>query len=57
MTKQEESERVLNRQGARILSEQELSQVTGGLHTANCTFNPKTCAMDGDCEPPIRCPL
>jgi bacteriocin-like protein len=49
--------RVLARMGARTLSEQELEQVSGGIITANCTFDPKTCKMDGDCEPPIRCPL
>jgi hypothetical protein len=47
--------RVLARLGARLLSEQEIEQVAGGIHTSPCPFNPKTCAMDGDCEPPIRC--
>jgi hypothetical protein len=55
MSENKKANRVLARMGARLLSEQECAQVAGGIHTANCTFNPKTCAMDGDCEPPIRC--
>ncbi len=55
MSGSKEANRVLARRGARLLSEQELEQVAGGIITANCTFDPKTCAMDGDCEPPIRC--
>ena len=53
----QETNRVLGRLGARILTEQEVEQVAGGIVTNPCTFNPTTCAMDGDCEPPIRCPL
>jgi hypothetical protein len=55
MSENKKANRVLARMGARLLNEQECEQVAGGIHTANCTFNPKTCAMDGDCEPPIRC--
>jgi hypothetical protein len=57
MSEQKEDIRVLSRLGARQLTEQEYGQVGGAARTGNCTFNPKTCAMDGDCEPPIRCPL
>jgi hypothetical protein len=57
MSEQKEDIRVLSRMGARILTQQEYEQVGGAIHTANCTFNPSTCRMDGDCEPPIRCPL
>jgi hypothetical protein len=57
MSKQPADDRVLGRLGARLLKEEELNHVSGGIHTALCTFDPKTCHMDGDCEPPIRCPL
>lgn len=55
MSARREANRVLARVGARQLSEQELQHVAGGIHTNPCTFDPKTCHMDGDCEPPIRC--
>lgn len=57
MPGKKEANRVLARLGARVLSEQEQAQVSGGIVTSPCTFDPKTCHMDGDCEPPIRCPL
>ena len=51
-------DRVLSRSHARELTERELKQVTGSyttFHTGDCTFDPKTCAMDGDCSPPPGC--
>ena len=57
MSQPKEHSRVLGRLGARELTQQECEQAAGGIHTANCTFDPKTCRMDGDCEPPIRCPI
>jgi hypothetical protein len=48
-------DRVLNRIGARLLTENEMNQVSGSLRTGNCTFDPKTCVMDNDCEPPLGC--
>ncbi|HEX5432765.1 MAG TPA: hypothetical protein VFY05_00895 [Candidatus Angelobacter sp.] len=48
-------ERVIARMGARLLTEDEMSQVSGGQKTGMCTFNPKTCAIDGDCSPPPEC--
>ncbi len=47
--------RVLGRVGARLLKEEELNHVSGGLRTGLCTFDPKTCALDGDCSPPPAC--
>lgn len=42
--------RVLSRAGARLLSEEELQKITGGFHTAACSFDPNTCrVLDGDC--------
>jgi hypothetical protein len=55
MPKQQGNERVLGRMGARLLKEEELSHVSGGLNTGLCSFNPKTCALDGDCSPPPAC--
>jgi hypothetical protein len=58
MPEYKENNRVLNRLGARELSVAEYEQVGGGFAITNaCTFNPKTCKMDFDCEPPIRCPI
>jgi hypothetical protein len=57
MSGQQEAGRVLARVGSRLLSKQEQEQVAGGVVTRPCTFDPRTCKMDGDCEPPIRCPL
>ena len=47
--------RVLGRAGARLLSEEELHQITGGFHTNLCSFNPTTCQVDGDCIVPPAC--
>lgn len=53
-----ENSRVLSRSGARLLSNTELDAIGAAFAITNgCTFNPKTCHMDFDCEPPIRCPL
>jgi len=41
--------RVLGRAGARLLSEQELQQISGGFHTSLCSNDPTTGAIDGDC--------
>jgi hypothetical protein len=49
--------RVLGRIGARLLNEAELEEVNGGYSISTCTFNPKTCAMDGVCTPLPRCPV
>ena len=51
MSNTREQDRVLNRMGARILNVKELEQVTGGIHTGVCSFNPTTGAYDGDCTP------
>lgn len=53
MSKSED--RVLLRIGARILTENEISRVSGAIRTGGCTFDPKTCTMDHDCEPPLGC--
>jgi bacteriocin-like protein len=43
--------RVLGRLGARLLSEEELKNITGGFQTAACTFDPIACqVLDGDCS-------
>jgi hypothetical protein len=54
MSKSQES-RVLGRAGARVLSEQEVQQITGAFHTNVCSFNPTTCQIDGDCIVPPAC--
>ena len=56
MSNQQKDNRVLGRLGARLLSESELDQATGGFAVPTCTFNPQTCAMDGVCTPLPRCP-
>jgi len=55
MSQHHETHRVLSRLGARELTEQELNQVGGALRTGLCTFDPTTCALDGDCSPPPGC--
>lgn len=55
MSKQEAEARVLNRAGARVITEQELKAVSGAFNTGLCTFNPTTCAIDNDCSPPPGC--
>lgn len=58
---QNDERRVLNRTGARLMTEKECEQVPGGfLRTAPCTIiaPPKgggCVSTDGDCEPPIGC--
>lgn len=53
---QKDERRVLNRQGARQLTEKECEQVSGALiiRTGVCTVDPQ-CNMDGDCPVPIGC--
>lgn len=55
MPKQQADTRVLGRLGARVITEQEMSLVSGAFNTALCTFDFKTCASDGDCTPLPRC--
>lgn len=55
MSNFQEQNRVLGRAGARLLSESELKQITGGFHTNVCSFNPTTCVVDGDCLLPPAC--
>ncbi len=52
---QKDERRVLNRLGARQLTDKECEQVSGAIRTGVCTIDPKTCAMDGDCPVPIGC--
>jgi bacteriocin-like protein len=40
--------RVLGRTGARLLTEQELQAISGGVHTFVCSIDPLTGAKDGD---------
>ena len=55
MSNQNENSRVLGRTGARTITAEEMEQVSGALRTGVCTFDPKTCVMDHDCEPPLGC--
>ena len=48
-------DRVLNRIGARILTDNEINRVSGAIRTGLCTFHPKDCTFDNDCEPPPGC--
>jgi len=57
MSNEKMDNRVLGRIGARLLSEDELKEVSGGFAINRCTFNPQTCAMDGVCTPLPRCPV
>jgi hypothetical protein len=51
MSNLQETNRVLGRAGARLLSEAELRQITGGLNTAVCSYDPVACrVLDGDCN-------
>lgn len=56
MSNQEKDNRVLARVSARLLSEAEINDVSGGFAISQCTFDPQTCAMDGVCTPLPRCP-
>ena len=48
--------RVLSRQGARELTQQETECVNGAfIYRPRCTFDPVTCVMDGICSPPPAC--
>lgn len=46
--------RVLGRQAARDLSQQEIECVNGAFKLPVCSFNPLTCELDGPfpCKPP-----
>jgi hypothetical protein len=46
--------RVLSRQAARELSQEEIECVNGALRLSVCSFNPITCQLDGPfpCKPP-----
>ena len=49
-------DRVLGRMGARELTELETGDVSGGLRfPPRCTFDLRTCVMDGVCTPPPAC--
>jgi hypothetical protein len=56
MSNQENDNRVLARTGARLLSEAELEEISGGFAISRCTFDPTTCHFDGVCTPLPRCP-
>lgn len=49
------NDRVLSRTGARELTNLEMETVSGGIIFPRCTFDPKTCFMDGICSPPPAC--
>lgn len=49
------SDRVLTRLYARVLTDQEMTEVTGGLYYPRCTFDPRTCVTDGICSPEPAC--
>ena len=40
--------RVLGRSGARLVTEEELKAISGGVHTFVCSIDPVTGARDGD---------
>lgn len=40
--------RVLGRTGARLVTEEELKAISGGVHTFVCSIDPVTGARDGD---------
>jgi hypothetical protein len=43
--------RVLGRSGARLVSEVELQNITGGFQTGVCTYDTVKCVyLDGDCS-------
>ena len=47
--KSQTKKRVLSRIGARLLNQQEVERVSGGVHTETlCSFNPVTRQADGD---------
>lgn len=55
MFEEKETSRVLSRAGARVLNAEEYESVGGAFAIGRCTFDPKTCAMDGVCSPPPIC--
>jgi hypothetical protein len=55
MSNQQEN-RVLSRQSARELNKNEVEHVNGAIRAiGKCTFDPRTCVMDGQCSPPPAC--
>jgi bacteriocin-like protein len=56
MSNLQETNRVLSRVGARLLSDEELQQIAGGfrvgaLVTGACVYDPATCrVISGDCR-------
>ena len=55
MSNQKES-RVLSRMAARELTKEEMECVGGALRfISKCTWDPRTCVMDGQCSPPPSC--
>jgi bacteriocin-like protein len=43
--------RVLSRVGARLVSDEELQQITGGFSTGACVWDPILCRpISGDCQ-------
>ena len=51
MSNMREQGQVLTRSGARILGQEELEVVVGGINTGLCTFKTATHSYDGDCTP------
>ena len=46
-----ETNRVLGRVGARLLSDEELQQISGGFSTGACVWDPILCRpISGDCQ-------
>lgn len=60
MYRQQEVSRVLARWGARLITQDEIEQVAGGIQTNACSIVAQpTCHLDGDCPPgigDIACP-
>lgn len=48
-------DRVFTRLHARLLTEEELTKVPAGFYFPRCTFDPKTCQIDGVCSPEPNC--
>jgi hypothetical protein len=48
-------DRVLTRLHARVLTEAEMDEVAAALYFPRCTFDPKTCQIDGFCSPEPAC--
>jgi len=50
-----ENNRVLSRMAARELTQQEIEEVSGAIIRPKCTFDPRTCFIDGMCSPEPAC--